>query len=139
MRTKLGIFLSVGMLHAALAAEPTMDHSMHQGGSSQAAPDVEPAPEDHSMHNAAPTPETGTSAGWAYTGRVNPPSSPRRWKMMPVPGYGHMFISTANINHMQVCAALNTPGMMLDRATQKYCGIIRPPAKASTGAGHDKH
>jgi len=49
MRNGLGIFLSMGMLSSALAAaEPPMDHSMHQGASTPAAPVVKPgAPGDH--------------------------------------------------------------------------------------------
>ena len=127
MRNGLGIFLSMGILSSALAAEPPMDHSIHQGGSTPAAPVVKPgAPGDHATHNAAPAPDAG--AAWAYAGRTNPPVSSERWEMVPVPGYGHMFIGTTNISPELVCAALNTPGVMLDRATQERCGIARAPA-----------
>ena len=140
MRNGLGIFLSMGILSSALAAEPPMDHSIHQGGSTPAAPVVKPgAPGDHATHNAAPAPDAG--AAWAYAGRTNPPVSSERWEMVPVPGYGHMFISTQNVSPELVCAALNTPGVMLDRATQERCGITRVPADApaNAGAGHSGH
>ena len=66
MRNGLGIFLSMGMLSSALAAEPPMDHGLHQGASTPAAPVVKPgAPGDHATHNTAPAPDTG--AAWAYT------------------------------------------------------------------------
>lgn len=140
MRNGLSIFLSMGILNSALAAEPPMDHSTHQGGSTPTAPVVKPsAPGDHATHNAAPVPDTG--AAWAYSGRANPPLSSERWEMVPVPGYGHMFISTQNLSSALVCAALNTPGIMLDRATQERCGIMRVPADApaNAGAGHSGH
>ena len=137
MRNILGIFLSVAVLNSALAAESAKDHSLHQGGGKSVAPVVKPGTSGELAAPKSAAPDS--AAPWSYAGRVNPEVSSKRWEMVPVPGYGHMFISTQNVSPELVCAALNTPGVMLDRATQKRCDIARVPADAPASAGHGGH
>ena len=139
MRNILGIFLSVGVLNAALAAEPPQDHSLHQGGGKPAAPIVKPSTSGGPAAPKSAAPDS--AAPWSYAGRENPTASSKRWEMVPVPGYGHMFISTTNLTPELVCAALDTPGVMLDRATQQRCSIARVPVDAppTSGGDHGKH
>lgn len=94
----------------------------------------------HGGHAMPVGPVTGS---WAYTGRDNPqPHRENRWEMVPVPGYGHMFIAAGHLPEPLRCAALDNPGIMVDRATRKACGLPESPAAkadrpaAPAGAGH---
>ena len=82
---------------------------------------------DHSaMDHAAMGHAAPTSAGgpWSYKHRKNPaPHKQGRWEMVPVPQYGHMFISTQGLSAELRCAALANSGVMVDRATRKSCGM----------------
>jgi hypothetical protein len=65
---------------------------------------------------------------WSYNSRKNPvPYKNGRWEMVPVPGYGHMFISTQGLSEELACAALGNPGVMVDRATRARCGMGQRP------------
>jgi hypothetical protein len=73
-------------------------------------------------------PAAVTDGPWSYKGRDNPaPTKTGRWEMVPVPEYGHMFISTKDLSKALTCAALDNPGVMVDRATRAACGL---PASA---------
>jgi hypothetical protein len=99
---------------------------------------------DHAaMGHGAPAASEGP---WSYKGRNNPvPHKSGRWEMVPVPGYGHMFISTQGLSQELRCAALANPGVMVDRVTRKACGLperammpaagARPAADAPSGHG----
>jgi hypothetical protein len=87
---------------------------------------------DHAAmgHGTAPVQD----GPWSYKGRNNPaPYKSGRWEMVPVPEYGHMFISTQGLSKELACAALDNPGVMVDRATRARCGIAERP-KAATKA-----
>jgi hypothetical protein len=83
---------------------------------------------DHAaMGHGAPVVDHGP---WSYKGRDNPkPHKTGRWDMVPVPEYGHMFISAQGLSKELRCAALDNPGVMVDRATRQACGL--PPAAAA--------
>jgi hypothetical protein len=82
-----------------------------------------------------------------YKGRDNPkPYKQGRWEMVPVPGYGHMFISTQGLSRELTCAALDNPGVMVDRATHKACGLPETPSRSPliapsgpAASGHAHH
>jgi len=95
---------------------------------------------DHAGHVMAPPATTGP---WSYHGRDNPkPYRNNRWEMIPVPGYGHMYLSAQDISQELRCAAiLNNPRFMVDHQTRTACGQT-PPAPASpppAHGGHDHH
>lgn len=88
---------------------------------------------DHAAmgHGTAPVQD----GPWSYTSRKNPaPYKSGRWEMVPVPGYGHMFISTKGLSRDLECAALANPGVMVDRATRARCGIAGQPKAATPAA-----
>lgn len=101
------------------------------------AAEVDHSKMDHAaMGHTAPAVQDGP---WSYTSRKNPaPYKSGRWEMVPVPGYGHMFISTKGLSRELECAALANPGVMVDRATRARCGIVgqtkAPPAAAQSAA-----
>lgn len=71
-------------------------------------------------------------------GRANPdPYTENRWEMVPVPGYGHMYVNTGGLDRDLVCEALrDNPWIMADRATRKTCGMPEtPPVAAAARAG----
>lgn len=82
---------------------------------------------DHTaMGHGAPV----TDGPWSYKSRKNPePYKSGRWEMVPVPEYGHMFLSTEKLSPELRCAAVrDNPGVMVDRATRKACGMPAVPA-----------
>lgn len=90
------------------------------------AAEVDHSKVDHSTmgHGGAPVQD----GPWSYKGRNNPaPYQSGRWEMVPVPEYGHMFISTQGLSKELACAALDNPGVMVDRATRARCGIAERP------------
>lgn len=93
------------------------------------AAEVDHSKMDHAaMGHGAPA---VTDGPWSYRGRDNPkPYKEGRWEMVPVPGYGHMFISTRGLSPELACAALANPGVMTDRATRERCGLTDTPARA---------
>lgn len=100
---------------------------------------------DHAaMGHGAPAEDDGP---WSYKGRKNPePTKTGRWEMVPVPGYGHMFVTTQGLNRDLACAALDNPGVMVDRATRSACGLPATPSKspatapgAPAASGHAHH
>lgn len=97
---------------------------------------------DHSkMDHAAMGhgPPAAADGPWSYTGRKNPaPYEQGRWDMVPVPQYGHMFISTEKLTPELRCAALRgNPRVMVDRATREACDAPeqRTPAAAPAPSG----
>jgi len=97
------------------------------------ATEVDHSKMDHAAmgHGAAPAQD----GPWSYTSRKNPaPYTSGRWEMVPVPGYGHMFISTQGLKPELACAALDNPGVMVDRATRARCGIAERPKSAAPQA-----
>ncbi len=114
--------LTTGAANAAeKAADPHAGHQMPATDSSKV---------DHAaMGHGAPVAVDGP---WSYKGRDNPkPHKDGRWEMVPVPEYGHMFISTQGLSRELTCAALDNPGVMVDRATRQRCGL---PADAAAAA-----
>lgn len=104
------------------------------------AAEVDHSKMDHAaMGHTAPAVQDGP---WSYTSRKNPaPYKSGRWEMVPVPGYGHMFISTKGLSKELECAALANPGVMVDRATRARCGIAERPkavAPAAPAVDHSK-
>lgn len=98
---------------AEKAADPQAGHRM---------PAMDHSQMDHAaMGHAAAAVSDGP---WSYKGRDNPkPHKTGRWEMVPVPGYGHMFITTQGLSRELTCAALDNPGVMVDRATREACGL----------------
>ena len=95
---------------------------------------------DHAaMGHGAPAVKEGP---WSYKGRDNhTPTTSGRWEMVPVPGYGHMFLSAQGLSKDLRCAALANPGVMVDRATRKACGLPEKPVSSgkpapASHAGH---
>jgi hypothetical protein len=73
-----------------------------------------------------------TKGPWSYHDRDNPrPHRDGRWEMVPVPGYGHMHLSTRGLSAELRCAALASPGVMVDRATRRACNLPERPAPGS--------
>lgn len=110
----LGVFLGVAMTAGARAAGE-VDHSKM----------------DHAAMGHGPP--AAADGPWAYTSRKNPaPYTTNRWEMVPVPQYGHMFVSTERLSPELRCAALReNPGVMVDRATRKRCGMPEQPSSSS--------
>ena len=103
----------------ACAANPQQHSGMHE---------MKHEPADaHAAHAPA---DAGKPGAWSYLSRDNPePFRERRWEMIPVPGYGHMYINTGNLSPDLICAALiENPGVMVDRKTRKDCGLPEGPA-----------
>ena len=106
------------------------------------AAEVDHSKMDHAaMGHAAPSASDGP---WSYKSRKNPePTKTGRWEMVPVPEYGQMFISTKGLSKELTCAALDNPGVMVDRATRAACGLPAVAARASidkpaTAVDHSK-
>jgi len=97
------------------------------------AAEVDHSKMDHAaMGHTAPAVPDGP---WSYTSRKNPaPHKTGRWEMVPVPGYGHMFISTQGLSRELECAALANPGVMVDRATRARCGVAERPKAVGPAA-----
>ena len=76
-----------------------------------------PAPEaghaGHKMGTAA------TDGPWSYMGRTEPkPFGEKRWEMVPVPRYGHLYLNSVKLSQGLICEALqDNPRVMVDRAT----------------------
>ena len=75
----------------------------------------------HGGHQMGPRVTTGP---WSYHGRDNPkPYRDNRWEMVPVPGYGHMYVHTGKLSKELHCQAImNNPRFMVDRKTRIACG-----------------
>ena len=120
----VGTILAAGAVSAAEVDHSKMDHA--------------------AMGHAAPAVSDGP---WSYKSRKNPePTKTGRWEMVPVPGYGHMFITTQGLSRELTCAALDNAGVMVDRATRKACGLPDTPSKAPlivpsapAASGHAHH
>jgi hypothetical protein len=85
---------------------------------------------DHSKvdHAAMGHGVPATDGPWSYKNRQNPePHKQGRWEMVPVPEYGHMFLSVEGLSSELRCAALQNPGVMVDRASRKACGLPELP------------
>lgn len=108
----LGVLLAVGI--PSVAAEKMIDHA--------------------AMGHTGPVVE----GPWSYKNRKTPePHERGRWEMVPVPEYGHMFVSTEKLSAELRCAAVrDNPGVMVDRATRKRCGMPElPPSVANAPEG----
>ena len=70
---------------------------------------------------------------WSYKNRKTPePFKQGRWEMVPVPEYGHMFLTTEKLSAELRCAAVrDNSGVMVDRATRKRCGMPELPASVA--------
>ena len=118
--TRRALILTSAMLSAALAANAAeMDHSKMQ-------------------HDMSPMVTTGP---WSYKDRDTPdPHTKKRWEMIPVPGYGHLYISGGGLNKELRCAALmDNPRIMVDRKTQAECGKVPPPTVPERTPVHADH
>jgi len=107
-----GVMLAAGL--SGVAAEKMVDHA--------------------AMGHTGPVVE----GPWSYKNRKTPePYKKGRWDMVPVPEYGHMFVTTDKLSPELRCAALrDNPGVMVDRATRKQCGMPeRPPSVANAPEG----
>jgi hypothetical protein len=69
---------------------------------------------DHAGHAMDPA----TDGPWSDLGRNNPKTfQDKRWEMIAVPGYGHMYLNTENLSRDLICEALrDNPAIMADRA-----------------------
>lgn len=89
----------------------------------------------HGGHDAAPQ---ATAGSWSYHDRNNPrPQAAKdRWEMVPVPGYGHLYVSGKELSAELRCAAVrDNPRVMVDRATRKACGMPEIPTVRESRAG----
>ena len=116
MRTMNYVFVGMLLVGATLsyAAEKEIDHA--------------------AMGHTGPVVE----GPWSYKNRKTPqPYKQGRWEMVPVPEYGHMFVSTEKLSAELRCAAVrDNPGVMVDRATRKRCGMPElPPSVANAREG----
>ena len=116
----------LSILLAALLALPLAavangghDHHHHAGHEDPVEHDDH---DDHAHHaHEHDPPEDGP---WSYSERDNPEPWPREqhWTMVPVPQFGHMYVSAENLDPDLVCAAiLDNPRFMVDRATRERC------------------
>lgn len=97
--------------------DPHAGHDMHGGGSDPHA--------GHDMHGSPGV----TTGPWSYLDRENPqPHTKNRWEMIPVPGYGHMFLHADKVSEELRCAALQNPGVMVDRVERARCAGTSAPA-----------
>jgi len=124
---------------------------------SQQIGEVHEMKQDQGLHNAhtAPIPSQTEKPGpWSYLGRDNPkPFTDKRWEMVPVPGYGHMYVNSSSMSRELICESLqDNPSIMVDRVTRKDCGMPELPPVAAAGramvtgepvkkdaAGHEHH
>ena len=139
MRMTWMILISLGFVAATYAAEPEQDHSMHGDHApptQTSSDDMGKMDREHMHHQAAATPP---NASWAYSGRELAPQATERWEMIPVPGYGHMFVSAQNMSPELVCAALDNPGIMVDHATRQRCNLAAPAQPIESPATRDEH
>ncbi len=131
-RKTIVLWMAAGMLAAGAVAAADKESDPHAG---------------HMMDHAAMGHGTAPPADgpWSYKNRSNPaPHRSGRWEMVPVPGYGHMFISTQGVSRELACAALDNPGVMVDRATRKACALPersapRSPVAAPAPAAAPEH
>lgn len=101
--------------------------------------------EKQDQNERAPAPEAGhaghtmgaaaTDGPWSYMGRTNPkPFREKRWEMVPVPGYGHLYLNSGKLSQELICEALrDNPRVMVDRTTRKACGMPETPPTAAVG------
>lgn len=89
-------------------------------------------------HDMGPAVTTGP---WSYKDRDTPdPYTKKRWEMVPVPGYGHMYISGGGLSSDLRCAAImDNPRFMVDRKTQAECGKVSLPATPGRPPAHTDH
>ncbi len=101
-------------------------HDMHQP------PAAAQHEHDHAGHKMGPAVMDGS---WSYLGRTNPkPFTDKRWEMVPVPGYGHMYVNSGNLSRELICESLqDNPSIMVDRATRKDCSMPEIPPVAAAG------
>jgi mono/diheme cytochrome c family protein len=101
-------------------------HDMHQP------PAAAQHEHDHAGHKMGPAVIDGS---WSYLGRTNPkPFTDKRWEMVPVPGYGHMYVNSGNLSRELICESLqDNPSIMVDRVTRKDCGMPDIPPVAAAG------
>ena len=135
----------VALMCVALAGQAQSDHTGHGGHGGHAvesapvaAPAATPAASGHAGHDMPMSDEHAghsmpatTSGSWSYIGRDNPkPTTESRWEMLPVPEYGHMFISAEGHDPALRCRALAAPSVMVDRATRAACELDVQPGSA---------
>lgn len=106
--------------------EGAMDHGMNNMHTEAQRDHAVSSGADHAGHKM----ETAVTDGsWSYTSRTNPkPFTEKRWEMVPVPEYGHLYVNTGKLSQDHVCGALrDNPRIMVDRATRKTCGMPEMP------------
>ncbi|MDQ2695032.1 MAG: hypothetical protein M3Z21_06570 [Pseudomonadota bacterium] len=103
-------FLPALAIISTLAATAAEDHSQ-----------MDHAAMGHGGHQMGPRVTTGP---WSYHGRDLPkPYRDNRWEMVPVPGYGHMYVHTGKLSRELHCQAImDNPRFMVDRKTRSDCG-----------------
>lgn len=111
-----------------------MDHGM-PGMQAETQDQNERASAPETGHAGHTMSAAGTDGPWSYMGRTNPkPFRENRWEMVPVPGYGHLYLNAGNLSRELICAALqDNPRVMVDRATRKACGMPELPPTAEVG------
>lgn len=137
--TILMLLTALGMVSCAAGRTEQMggqaiDHGMHgMPAGAQQRQDRALAPgaghAEHAMEAAV------ADGSWSYTSRTNPkPFQDKRWEMVPVPGYGHMYVNSSSLSRELVCEALrDNPAIMVDRAARKICGMPETPTPAPVG------
>lgn len=132
-----------GMDHSDHSMDPSntdhsdhsgMDHSMQEGSSGGGETHHQGHGMEHGDHAASPK----ASGDWSYLKRDNPQPYPAkdRWEMVPVPGYGHLYLSAEGVSRDLRCAALReNPRVMVDRATRRACGMPQMPTVRESSAG----
>lgn len=108
------------------SGQAVMDHGMHQP----------PAISSGAEHPGHAMTAPSAAGSWSYLGRVNPkPFMEKRWEMVPVPGYGHLYVNTEQLSDDLVCGAFrDNPAIMVDRAMRKKCGMPETPSEAPEAA-----
>lgn len=135
LRFMSGMGIGIALAYLAPTAHAQSDHTGHGGHAVEVVPTPAPAASGHEGHGMTMTDEHAghrmpatTTGTWSYIGRDNPkPTTESRWEMLPVPEYGHMFISAQNHDPTLRCRALAAPGVMVDRATREACGLGAQP------------
>lgn len=111
-----------------------MDHGM-PGMQTETQDQKQRAPAPEAGHTGHTMGAAATDGPWSYMGRTNPkPFREKRWEMVPVPGYGHLYLNSGKLSQELICEAFrDNPRVMVDRATRKACGMPELPPTAAVG------
>lgn len=91
----------------------------------------------HGGHHA-----DNADGAWSYLERDNPEPyrAEERYQMVPVPGFGHMYVTAERVDKDTRCEALlEASHVMVDRETREACGETASAEHEDHGDHNDRH